>query len=212
MEKGHTLETIEIEYEWKTPRYESCKMFDHIEMYCPKRVAVSEDTDNRPKKDKTIVTPVAAEEGFTEVKSRKNKVNAKSVDSSCTKTGMQPTTSCNSFDVLNTLEEDTNDGVQASKKGSPAPNVRFGNKSASEVVFQVPNVNNNEHVPITKPTEASGSNTEFSPKNFVYGDPGEFDEDGVYEPDDVTARFMSSLGGGLQLEDDELDFSDSYEA
>ncbi|GKB10326.1 zinc knuckle CX2CX4HX4C containing protein [Tanacetum coccineum] len=211
--KGHTLETIKIEYEWKPPRCETCKMFDHTEMYYLKRVAVSEDTDNHPKKDITIVTPVAAEEGFTEVKSRKNK--GKNQNKSRTIGGVrlnkpQPNFYWSKNEGAG--NEDTNDGVQDGKNGSPTPNVRFGNKSASEVVFQVTDVNNNGQVPITKPMEASGSNTEFSPENFVYGDPGESDEDGVYELDDVMARFMSSLGGGQQLKDDDLGFSDGYEA
>ncbi|GJW29253.1 hypothetical protein Tco_0046128 [Tanacetum coccineum] len=38
------------------------------------------------------------------------------------------------------------------------------------------------------------------------------DKDEVYEAGDVMSRYMSSLGGGQQLEDDELDFSDVYEA
>ncbi|GKE37984.1 hypothetical protein Tco_1461389 [Tanacetum coccineum] len=49
----------------------------------------------------------------------------------------------------------------------------------------------------------------FSLEDFVFGEP---DKDEVYEAGDVMSRYMSSLGGGQQLEDDELDFSDVYEA
>nr|GEV35057.1 zinc knuckle CX2CX4HX4C [Tanacetum cinerariifolium] len=44
--KGHTLETIKIEYEWKPPRCESCKFFDHIDTYCPKRVELPKPMSN----------------------------------------------------------------------------------------------------------------------------------------------------------------------
>ncbi|GKD77361.1 zinc knuckle CX2CX4HX4C containing protein, partial [Tanacetum coccineum] len=34
---GHSLETIDIEYEWKPPRCETCKIFDHTDEHCPKK-------------------------------------------------------------------------------------------------------------------------------------------------------------------------------
>ncbi|GJV15021.1 hypothetical protein Tco_1360344 [Tanacetum coccineum] len=34
--KGHTLATIEIEYEWTPPRCNECKVFDHGDDACPK--------------------------------------------------------------------------------------------------------------------------------------------------------------------------------
>ncbi|GJV81667.1 hypothetical protein Tco_1517537 [Tanacetum coccineum] len=55
-------------------------------------------------------------------------------------------------------------------------------------------------------TEASSSNPSSSFGDYVFGEPGESDEDEVYE------RYTSSMGGGHQLEDDELDFSDGHEA
>ncbi|GKD16610.1 zinc knuckle CX2CX4HX4C containing protein, partial [Tanacetum coccineum] len=35
-EMGHSLLTIEIEYEWKPPRCSTCAIFDHIDEKCPK--------------------------------------------------------------------------------------------------------------------------------------------------------------------------------
>ncbi|GJZ60136.1 hypothetical protein Tco_0615952, partial [Tanacetum coccineum] len=71
--KGHTLETIKIEYEWKPPRCEACKILDHTNTHCPKKAMVvspnppNNTVDKRPTKDKdSIVTPVAEEDGFTE--------------------------------------------------------------------------------------------------------------------------------------------------
>ncbi|GJU31920.1 zinc knuckle CX2CX4HX4C containing protein [Tanacetum coccineum] len=34
---GHSMETIDIEYEWQPPRCETCKIFDHKDEQCPKQ-------------------------------------------------------------------------------------------------------------------------------------------------------------------------------
>ncbi|GJS72425.1 hypothetical protein Tco_0705266 [Tanacetum coccineum] len=39
--KGHSLATIDIEYEWLPPRCEFCKVFDHVNDKCPKNPKVS---------------------------------------------------------------------------------------------------------------------------------------------------------------------------
>ncbi|GKC10605.1 hypothetical protein Tco_1007387 [Tanacetum coccineum] len=36
--EGHSLETVEIEYEWRPPRCDKCKIFDHKDNDCPKNV------------------------------------------------------------------------------------------------------------------------------------------------------------------------------
>nr|GEV76069.1 hypothetical protein [Tanacetum cinerariifolium] len=68
--KGHTLETIKIEYEWKPPRCESCKNFDHIDTYCPKRVEVI------PVANKPSTKPSTSgdnDDGFVVVQNQKKK-------------------------------------------------------------------------------------------------------------------------------------------
>nr|GFD03176.1 zinc knuckle CX2CX4HX4C [Tanacetum cinerariifolium] len=37
---GFTIETVTIEYEWKPPRYDICKIFGHVHDHCPKKVSV----------------------------------------------------------------------------------------------------------------------------------------------------------------------------
>ncbi|GJY26627.1 hypothetical protein Tco_0401353 [Tanacetum coccineum] len=56
---GHSLETIDIEYEWKPPRCDTCKISDHTNEHCP----------TKPKT--TTPTPVR-DNGFMEV-TRKGK-------------------------------------------------------------------------------------------------------------------------------------------
>ena len=45
---GHTKETIRVEYEWKPPRCDTCKIFGHTCDQCPKKVTT---TSNVVEKD-----------------------------------------------------------------------------------------------------------------------------------------------------------------
>ncbi|GJW98309.1 hypothetical protein Tco_0180117 [Tanacetum coccineum] len=70
--KGHTLETIDIEYEWKPPRCENCNVFYHSSLHCPKRVVIAKPVDT----NKSSAQPSTSGEdgdGFVEVKNRKKK-------------------------------------------------------------------------------------------------------------------------------------------
>ena len=72
--KGHTLETIEIEYEWQPPRCEACRIFDHTDIHCPKKVKVNEVAPKGPVMAAKSSTMEVNEDGFVEVKDRKKKV------------------------------------------------------------------------------------------------------------------------------------------
>ncbi|GKE33648.1 zinc knuckle CX2CX4HX4C containing protein, partial [Tanacetum coccineum] len=39
-EDGFSIETVSIEYEWKPPRCDLCKIFGHSHDYCPKKVLI----------------------------------------------------------------------------------------------------------------------------------------------------------------------------
>ncbi|GKC90455.1 zinc knuckle CX2CX4HX4C containing protein, partial [Tanacetum coccineum] len=58
-DKGHTLATIDIKYEWKPPRCSTCMIFDHF-------------TDKCPKLPKENIQTNTDDEGFVEVKKKKN--------------------------------------------------------------------------------------------------------------------------------------------
>ncbi|GJT09945.1 RNA-directed DNA polymerase, eukaryota, reverse transcriptase zinc-binding domain protein [Tanacetum coccineum] len=58
--KGHSMETIEIEYEWQPPRCDTCKVFDHYNNQCPKKVNVP-------------VPDGKSDDGFMEVKRKGGK-------------------------------------------------------------------------------------------------------------------------------------------
>nr|GEV26842.1 hypothetical protein [Tanacetum cinerariifolium] len=59
--KGHTFASVDIKYEWKPPRCSTCKIFDHKNDKCPKN-------------PKVVVSAAAKDDGFVEVKRKKNKV------------------------------------------------------------------------------------------------------------------------------------------
>ncbi|GJS62818.1 hypothetical protein Tco_0677382 [Tanacetum coccineum] len=63
---GHSLETVDVEYEWTPPRCSTCCIFDHVDDSCPK-------------KPKEIITKqgVTDMDGFVEVKKKKAKVPPK---------------------------------------------------------------------------------------------------------------------------------------
>ncbi|GJS56483.1 zinc knuckle CX2CX4HX4C containing protein [Tanacetum coccineum] len=56
--KGHTLASIDVEYEWNPPRCNTCKVFDHVNDKCPKNPKVDAPTK-------------AVNDGFTVVTKRK---------------------------------------------------------------------------------------------------------------------------------------------
>ncbi|GJW39766.1 zinc knuckle CX2CX4HX4C containing protein [Tanacetum coccineum] len=58
---GHSFETVKVEYEWQPPRCDTCKIFDHVDCDCPKRV-------------KEVVTlDTTKDDGFTKVSRKQGK-------------------------------------------------------------------------------------------------------------------------------------------
>ncbi|GKC12677.1 hypothetical protein Tco_1009459 [Tanacetum coccineum] len=41
---GHSMETVDIEYEWQPPRCDTCKIFNPVDDQCPKKVKVAAPT------------------------------------------------------------------------------------------------------------------------------------------------------------------------
>ncbi|GJY59821.1 hypothetical protein Tco_0459713 [Tanacetum coccineum] len=74
---GFTIETVTIEYEWKPPRCNLCKIFGHVHDHCPKKVSIPP----------TVVTPNVATptvekttDGFHTVGKKKKKGKSKSTN------------------------------------------------------------------------------------------------------------------------------------
>ncbi|GJY04714.1 zinc knuckle CX2CX4HX4C containing protein [Tanacetum coccineum] len=69
-DKGHSLATVEIEYEWKPPRCAACLVFDHTSENCPKKPKVIITSDISAN---DMVEKDTAADGFEVVKKKRNK-------------------------------------------------------------------------------------------------------------------------------------------
>ncbi|GKC05607.1 hypothetical protein Tco_0997217 [Tanacetum coccineum] len=74
-----TKETIRVEYEWRPPRCDECKIFVHVHDHCPKKV-VSPPIVATPNvvNTFTVVTPTVENDGFQAVGKKKEKGKSKS--------------------------------------------------------------------------------------------------------------------------------------
>ncbi|GJY23017.1 zinc knuckle CX2CX4HX4C containing protein [Tanacetum coccineum] len=81
---GFTIETVTIEYEWKPPRCDLCKIFGHVPDHCPKKVSITPIVD----------TPIVEKtnDGFQTV--RKKKKNGKSKSNNGVQFGGQSVKQC----------------------------------------------------------------------------------------------------------------------
>ncbi|GJR94322.1 zinc knuckle CX2CX4HX4C containing protein [Tanacetum coccineum] len=72
--KDFTNETIRVEYEWRPPRCDECKIFGHVHDQCPKKV-VSPPIVATPNVVNTsnVVTPTVKNDGFQAVGKKKKK-------------------------------------------------------------------------------------------------------------------------------------------
>nr|GEW16450.1 hypothetical protein [Tanacetum cinerariifolium] len=114
--------------------------------------------------------------------------------------------SLNSFDVLNKLVEEDSGGLSSLNPHEKEQLVGNGN---SESITHGPN-SPNKKSPITTKDDVDligKPGSSFGEKRFEFG---ESDEDEVFLPDDEMSRYISSTGGGQQLEDEDLCFFDGY--
>ncbi|GJW16316.1 zinc knuckle CX2CX4HX4C containing protein [Tanacetum coccineum] len=219
--KGHTLETIEIEYEWRPPRYDNCKIFDHTDTRCPKKVDVIKLVGNN-KPSTMPSTSGDNEDGFVEVKTRKKKGKKDEgtrafggIRMSKPKSiGEKSTPTSNVFDVLTSVEvDDQGDLNQTRDSQIPKPSNEVAENESSKGGNE--ETQSKDHGSLWEKFKASkeassskATSTSSDPissnADYDFGNP-ESDEDEVFDPDDTS--YMSSFGGGNQLEDD---FSREY--
>nr|GEV59415.1 hypothetical protein [Tanacetum cinerariifolium] len=225
--KGHTLETIEIEYEWKPPRCKTCKIFNHTEVHCPKRVNVAKPV-TITKSSTVPSTSEVNDKGFVEQGNGSKKAFKATTNRTATTlqaSGKKSTPISNAFDVLTSVEADDQGAFNQSRDLGTAHNGLDSQipKSSNEEAKNKSSKGGNEEAQLKDhgslwekfraSKEASFSKSKStrsdpisSNADYDFGNP-KSDEDEVFEPDDTG--YMSSFGGGNQLEDD---FSDGYEA
>ncbi|GJY29705.1 zinc knuckle CX2CX4HX4C containing protein [Tanacetum coccineum] len=135
---GFTKETIRVEYEWRPPRCDICKIFGHVHDQCPKKVVSPPivTTSN-------VATPTVEKknEGFQMV-GKKKKMNGKSkstnggqfVGPSTTGTSFKNDNiiTSNSYSALNDEEEDDEEYVENvyDESANLFPNTKSGGSSS----------------------------------------------------------------------------------
>ncbi|GJW40603.1 putative ribonuclease H-like domain-containing protein, partial [Tanacetum coccineum] len=96
--KGHTMEKMNVEYEWQPPRCSDCLVFGHAIDQCPKRVKEPVIVDNPAQSDGFTMNPKNAKAGTSKQTSRaRNIVNP------------------NPFDILQTDYQNVNEKGEQSR-------------------------------------------------------------------------------------------------
>nr|GEU82962.1 hypothetical protein [Tanacetum cinerariifolium] len=133
---------------------------------------------NKPKPNfhPPIVKTVATDP--TKASSSKPNEN-KAASPSCAKYGVTSTPMSKSFDVLNNLTEEEDEVQAKSNLNEPS--------------------NSNQQPPAKEENVASTSNPVLSIRDFECGELGESDDDEVFKPGDVLARYISSTGGRRKI-------------
>ncbi|GJY19496.1 zinc knuckle CX2CX4HX4C containing protein [Tanacetum coccineum] len=233
---GHSMETIEVEYEWKPPYCGVCKTFGHTLSTCPKRTTETTNSGNKNtiKSDSKSVS-TADEEGFVEVSNRKKKW--KNHGKSTRIDGIKFTKPKASFYQEKKGPKSTTNQSKASTSSS------IPGKNSTSVSNSFDTLCNLEEEGVNDPkgknegmsqsgfseTSKGPSDTYYSPNVTMAGGtrvskatkvpstpfpksarPECINESDIDE-DDIESYNGPLFGGGNQLEDEDFDFSDGYE-
>ncbi|GKB18150.1 zinc knuckle CX2CX4HX4C containing protein [Tanacetum coccineum] len=225
-EEGHSLETINIEYEWRPPRCDNCKIFDHLDEDCP-----------RKPKDTSVQN---REDGFTQVKGKNkqpkkhtpryikglriNKPKTTLVYRAFTKPSppKENSSKTSSTNVPSTIKNFINDDLDFMELKNSFDKLREENVILEEVM---PAVQEEKVIVNTYHTdehekqhgkdvtmEAVASSSKPNP-SFGHLDPlnvSDSDEDEVFASQEEHDAYLASMGGGHQLEEDFDMYDDDY--
>ncbi|GKE37969.1 hypothetical protein Tco_1461374, partial [Tanacetum coccineum] len=224
----------------KPPRCGDCKIFGHTLSMCPKRVieATTSTTKSTPKSDSKSVN-VADNNGFIEVNNRKNKgknhgkstridgiwltkpkasfyqekkgpknnqtqtTNQSKASTSRSAPSKNSTPMSNSFDTLSNLMEEGRNDPQSKVDGSMQTGGKESSEAHVETIGLSSKVTNESGSPVSK--NDKGPSTYPKPATWECINESDTDDDNVF------TSYGASLGGGNQLEDEDLDFSNGYE-
>nr|GEV13155.1 RNA-directed DNA polymerase, eukaryota, reverse transcriptase zinc-binding domain protein [Tanacetum cinerariifolium] len=135
--EGHYICNVRVEYEWKPPRYVSCKVFGHIHEECPKNTGIGEKKTLKKPSQPSRSVLVGPKIGFKPPKEYRLVPKKPTANSSGNKKkGVIPTievSNYNPFEVLNSIDNNvelgTNGGTtnlvnnEATSSGSSFMNV-----------------------------------------------------------------------------------------
>ncbi|GKD42139.1 zinc finger, CCHC-type containing protein, partial [Tanacetum coccineum] len=108
--EGHYTCNVHVEYEWKPPRFSSCKVFGHIHKECPKNTSVVEKKNVKKPSQTSRGVSVGPKMGFKPNKEYRPVIKKSTASSSgnkkkCVKPTIEVSNS-NPFDVLNSVDND----------------------------------------------------------------------------------------------------------
>ncbi|GKC52780.1 zinc knuckle CX2CX4HX4C containing protein [Tanacetum coccineum] len=224
-EEGHSLDTITMEYEWKPPQCESCKIFDHLDSEFPRKPKVVHTAQNREddfvkvhgKKKQPTLSKSRQIEGirFTKPKStwiiKTSKPSLSKVNNSNNSRankyiddGINLLELKNSFDKLR--EEDAVFDV--------VKKVDSGNTNQDELMNVSTNVSSEPETTISKEVAkevvASSSKPKLSFGHLDLANISDTDDDEVFASNEEYEAYMSSIGGGHPLKEEFDMYDDDY--
>ncbi|GJX75383.1 hypothetical protein Tco_0313978 [Tanacetum coccineum] len=213
---GHINEVIRVEYEWTPPHYGECKTFGHTLSMCPKRVmeATSSSTKSNPKSAPKS-TNVADHDGFIEVNNRKNK--GKNQGKPTRIDGIRLTKPKASFYQVkkgpkNDQTQTTNQSKASTSRSAPSKNSTPMSNSFDTLSKLVEEGINDLQGKDDGSVQTGFKGSTEAPVETIGLPSKECINESDTDDDDVFTSYGLTLGGGNQLEDEDLDFSDGYEA
>ncbi|GJR27448.1 retrotransposon protein, putative, ty1-copia subclass [Tanacetum coccineum] len=209
--EGHYICNVHVEYEWKSPRCASCKVFRHIHKECPENTGAGEKKTVKKPSQTSRGVPVGSKMGFKPHKEYRpvpKKPTASS--SSNNKKGVEPTievSNLNPFEVLNSVNNDVDNGttpiidktekfeelltsgqpILVDEAGNPLKKVEFLGDYDSE--DEVASVDNDMAHSMALERVGFGTQSLLEQWRDLYGN-GDYDEDpyddDMYEGQDLT--------------------------
>ncbi|GJW68929.1 zinc knuckle CX2CX4HX4C containing protein [Tanacetum coccineum] len=107
--EGFTKETIRVEYEWRPPRCDICRIFSHVHDHCPKKVFVGPSVKQTIRYEPKATTS-APKKGVTNVGNTSQSTSMLKTTGYSSKKDILSIS--NSFSALNDEEEDDEEDVQ----------------------------------------------------------------------------------------------------
>lgn len=221
---GHSMETLEVEYEWQPPRCNVCKTFDHDDKQCPKRkcepkhTSADEEGFVQVMRKKTSKPTVNQSRPIDGIRLPKPKTNwfyravskPKSTNSTTNSKPKYVKDNINGMELKNSFAKlSEEDKVLDAANGADMVDTSHHDTTVTSDVSNVHEVNNGNNVNEGADV-ASSSKPKLSFGHLDLSNVSDSDEDEVFASQDEFNAYMSSIGGGNSLEMEDYDEYDDY--
>ncbi|GJS97504.1 zinc knuckle CX2CX4HX4C containing protein [Tanacetum coccineum] len=228
-EEGHSLEKINVEYEWRPPRCGTCKIFDHFDVDCPRKPCVVlqeqvcekiiEKNKGKKKQPKSLQPKQIEGLRFNKPKSAWVVKSSKSVKPSSSKKVENNKEinddSINLLDLQKSFNKLRNEDavLEEVHNAAAVEQVDHGRgpmEDLSNVSTRVTNVHANSTGKKAVQVEVSSSKPKLSFGELDLSNFSDSDDDEVFASKEDYDAYMSSMGGGKTLEDEYDIYDDDY--